>query len=76
MVRIIGTIIVNNYKQMKHKDRLLSTSKWNKVFVNTALYQDYLSVLDMMDGKPLEVNISKLKISHTIYPNGEVTWNK
>jgi len=56
---------------MKNLDRQLSSTKWNRVFVNSALYQDYLDALNMLD--PSEIKQSKnLKISHTIYPNGEV----
>ena len=61
---------------MRHIDKLVSSTKWNRVHVNNDLYQDYLTALTMVDGKPSEVNVKKLKISHTIYPNGEVTWNK
>lgn len=60
---------------MKHLDRSVSSTKWNRVYVNNSLYQDYLNALHMADGE-VKPSAKKLKISHTIYPNGEVTWNK
>jgi hypothetical protein len=61
---------------MKHLDRNLSSTKWNRVFVNSSLYQDYLNALNMSDASEKKQS-KKLKISHTVYPNGEVkTWKR